>query len=223
MTDRRYSDDEVAEIFERATQVRTSTPRQLPSAEGLSLAELQSIGREAGIAPELVAEAARTLDQPTPPKVPRVLGFPLAVTHTVELGRKLSDHEWELFVVQLRETFEARGKLATEGSFRHWTNGNLQVLVEPSAGGDRVRFKTLNGTSRSYAYVGILMMAMSAVTVGATFLSGAVDSWSALSGIGGMGLLGAGFFVAGVARLPSWARRRREQMQRLGAKLLGAP
>ena len=103
--DRRYSEDEVTAIFARATEVQQSAPQRLSSGEGMSLAELQSIGREAGIAPELVAQAARELEQPSAPRMPTFLGMQLGVARTVEIGRKLSDEEWERLVVRLRVRF----------------------------------------------------------------------------------------------------------------------
>ena len=63
--ERRYTDDEVAEIFEAAS--RPVAPRDEPadsaSPTGLTLARLQEIGREVGIAPEQIAEAAAALDR----------------------------------------------------------------------------------------------------------------------------------------------------------------
>ena len=45
MTDeRRYGDEEVAEIFKAASSARASEGRALSSTSGLSLAELQAIG-----------------------------------------------------------------------------------------------------------------------------------------------------------------------------------
>lgn len=220
MAERRYTEEEVTAIFARATEVQAATPRQLPPTEGMSLVELQAIGREAGIAPELVAEAARTLDRSPEPRVPTFLGLPLGVAHTVELGRRLSDDEWERFVVQLRETFDARGKIFVEGSLRSWTNGNLNVLVEPSDDGDRVRFRTIRSQARPFMAVGLGMIGASAVTVIAVVATGGASLPAALSDVTGMVLMGVGLLAAGSLQLPSWARTRREQMQRLGAKLL---
>ena len=53
MSERRYSDEEVAAIFARATETQESQPRRNTPGEGMTLAELQEIGREVGIAPEL--------------------------------------------------------------------------------------------------------------------------------------------------------------------------
>ena len=65
MTERRYSDEEVAAIFERAAKSQAGLQRQQqPHAlqHGMTLAELQQIGRDVGIPPELVARAARDID-----------------------------------------------------------------------------------------------------------------------------------------------------------------
>ena len=58
MTNRRYTDDEVAAIFRAATE--GSESRALPdaSAGGLTLTDLQSIAREVGISPDAVSRAA---------------------------------------------------------------------------------------------------------------------------------------------------------------------
>ncbi|HYC52702.1 MAG TPA: hypothetical protein VEB19_16435, partial [Gemmatimonadaceae bacterium] len=59
MTERRFSDAEVAQIFERATSGQSIQATH--AAEGMTLAELQSIGREVGIPAEQIARAALSL------------------------------------------------------------------------------------------------------------------------------------------------------------------
>jgi hypothetical protein len=56
--ERRYKEDEVKGIFEAAARERDSRGRAVVSPEGLTLAELQTIGREVGLAPDRIAEAA---------------------------------------------------------------------------------------------------------------------------------------------------------------------
>ena|SRR5712664_49430 len=58
MADRRYDDKEIAAIFRAATEGAQSSPREVPRDEGLTLADLQAIGREVGISSEAVARAA---------------------------------------------------------------------------------------------------------------------------------------------------------------------
>src|SRR4051812_31317665 len=117
MTNRRYSDDEVAAIFRAATE--GSESRALPdaSADGLTLTDLQSIAREVGISPEAVSRAALTLDRPEARSLSTrtFLGLPFGVERKVALERRLTDDEWELLVVELRETFHARGTMGSQG------------------------------------------------------------------------------------------------------------
>jgi hypothetical protein len=217
MTERRYTDDEVDAIFTRASEVEQEAPQRLQSAEGRTLAELQAIGREAGLSPEAVAQAARALDQPAQPIPARFLGLPLGVARTVTLDRRLTDQDWERLVVQLRETFNARGVLRNEGSFRSWSNGNLQVLLEPDGAGHRVRFRTMNGQSRALMLMGLGIVGVSlATTIAGLLTPGA----GALSQFGTLTLIGVAAFAYGALRLPWWARMRQHQMEKLSQRLL---
>lgn len=217
MPERRYTDDEVAEIFARASEREQAARRQLPSVEGLTLAELQKIGGEAGLAPDLVAQAARSLDEPRAPTPPVFLGLPLGVARTVRLERRLTDAEWERFVVDLRETFDARGVIRTEGSFRQWSNGNLQVLVEPDGDGQRVRFRTLRGQSRSFMFFGLGAIGVAAISWFTSGLNGLTPNEVSQALI--IALSGAGMFAMGALPLPRWARLRQRQMDELAERL----
>ena len=224
MTERRYDDDEVAAIFARASEAEQETQRRLPSGEGRTLAELQAIGREAGISPELVAQAARSLDQPSQQPAPATfLGLPLGVTRTVNLDRRLTDEEWERLVVALRETFDARGITRTEGSLRQWANGNLQVLVEPDGEGQRIRFRTLHGNARALMLAGLGVMGVAVATMVAMLLTGTIGNADPLESLGSMALIGAGLFGVGALRLPGWAKLRRRQMEQLSQQLTQLP
>src|SRR5471030_904607 len=172
MTDRRFNEEEVAAIFKQATESQQTPQRQLPSGEGLTLAELQEIGQQVGIAPELVVRAAASLAAAGTETSREMLGLTIGVGRTIDLDRKLTEDEWDRLVVDLRETFDARGTVRQEGSFRQWTNGNLQVLVEPTATGSRVRLSTFNQTSRAWIMGSMLMVGIAAVTTLAGSLAG---------------------------------------------------
>src|SRR5574341_837496 len=143
MTERRYSEEEVAQIIQRAAENQQSTKHQFAMAEGLTLAELQEIGLDVGISPELVRVAAKYLDATGRRDSRRWFGLPIGVSRTIELDRRLSQSEWERLVIDLRETFDAPGTVRSDGNFKQWTNGNLQALVEPVGTGDRVRLRTV--------------------------------------------------------------------------------
>src|SRR5207248_8953867 len=122
MAERRYTDEETAAIFKAAAEVQQAaftTPAAgatAPNAAGgMTLAQLHEIGREVGIPSELVTRAAHGLERGGRVSVRRFLGLPVGVARTVPLQRTLTEAEWERLVVDLRETFDARGRLRSEG------------------------------------------------------------------------------------------------------------
>ncbi len=224
MTTRRYNDEEVAAIFERASEAPPPRGRQPRSvADGMTLAELQEIGREVGIAPESVALAARALDQRGAAAARRFLGFPIGVERTIELDRQLSDDEWERLVVDLRETFDARGMVRYDGPFRQWTNGNLQALLEPTATGHRIRLRTVKGDARSLMAGGLAILGGGTATLIAMLIARGASDLGAVAAVGFLAAMGLGMFLIGALRLPGWARLRQRQMEDLATRLAAEP
>jgi hypothetical protein len=214
VNERRYAEDEVSEIFEAAANPRVSG-RALATAEGFSLAELQAIGSEAGIAPERIAAAAAALElrRGAAPRR-KQLGMPVGVGRTVDLPRAPTDDEWELLLAELRQTFGAHGKDRSTGTLRAWTNGNLHAYVEPSAEGYRLRMGTTKGDSAGLTLLGIFAILMSLVMMVTIELSqgGAVTALVALVGIA--------ILAFNALRLPGWASEREEQMEHIATRAL---
>jgi hypothetical protein len=217
MADRRYNDEEMAAIFRAASEGPQLPAREVPREEGLTLSDLQAIGREVGIAPEAVAQAAHALDVRRGAASRTLLGLPIGVARTVNLNRRLSDDEWERLVVQLREVFDARGVTRADGALRQWSNGNLQVLLEPTDTGHRLRFRTVNGAARASMGAGAMMLAGSAATALSMAVTGHLGD--ALSGITFLALAGVGMIANGALRLPRWARLRGRQMEAIAAQV----
>jgi len=218
--ERRYGEEEVAAIFEAASGPVTSrkeSPAGSDSEQGLTLSELQAIGREVGIAPERIAEAAAVLER-TPPVLPRrtELGMPLSAAHVVEIPRPLTDREWSLVVSDLRATFNARGRESTHGETREWVNGNLHAVVEPTRTGYRLRLATIKGDALALNRMGAFGIIAGAL-VGVTSLVGG-DPASAVSGAVMFGSIAAGAFTFNALRLPRWARLREQQMKEIAER-----
>lgn len=217
MTNRRYSDEEVATIFAKAIEAEDPVLVQTPRNEGLSLTDLQNIGRDVGLTPEAVARAALSVDAGDAASSSTFLGFPIAVERTVMLNRRLTEDEWELLVVKLRDAFDAKGRVSASGSFRQWTNGNLQALLEPTVAGHRLRLRTFKASAQVGMRMGMLLMAMSGVVVISSAVAG--QSGGSWSGAAFLFTVGAGMFVSGVLPLRNWARTRRQQMERIADEL----
>ena len=217
-TERRYTEEEIAAIFEQAVRAEEAAPRTPSHGEGLTLAELQHVGREAGIAPGAVARAAAAMDRSNPPPPPvRLFGLPISVTRTAYLPDSLTDAEWDRLVVDLRETFQATGTVRRDGALREWRNGNLHALVEPTASGHRLRLSTRKGNAQESIALSIGALAMATVFfVLLTTLSEPSLGMTVIMALFlAVGLGGAGLTAL---RLPHWAKKRGRQMDALAVR-----
>lgn len=225
MTTRRYDDDEAREIFSLATTGEARDTLLPAETHGLTLDELQRIGQEAGIEPGLVARAAANLEaRGTASPVRRSFGLPVGVSRSVDLPRAPTDREWEQMVAEFRSTFGAQGQVTTTGGLRQWSVGNLNVSVEPTERGERLRLSTLkddgivlNGVGTVFGGMGVIMGAVVAA-------AGKPEKAIAILGMfAGMSVFS---FGANLIRLPRWARERERQMEAIAAhavKLLSKP
>src|SRR6185369_2512687 len=110
------------------------------------------------------------------------------------------EDEWDRLVVDLRETFDARGTIRSDGSLKQWTNGNLQALLEPTATGHRLRLRTVMGAARAQLTAGLGVLGVSVVTVIAAAATG--HGAEAMAGVGSLMAAGAAMFTIGAVRLP---------------------
>ena len=215
--ERRYDEDEVREIFRRAASRSVATTDD-PQPTGMTLAELQDVGREVGLDPGAVAQAASSLAHRST-GLPRrtYLGMPIAVGHVVPLPRPPTDAEWERLVSELRSTFGARGRITVHGGLREWSNGNLHACIEPDDQGYRLRLGTRKGDAQvlnSMGFAGIAAgtLSFAAMALGGTLPEAVLIPWMISSA-------GVGAFLANVLRLHPWAARRERQMQELARKI----
>jgi len=219
MSERRFNEAETAAIFELAARTQNAEQKELPAGEGMTLSQVTDIAREVGIAPEFIARAAASVRVGRP--VARTfLGLPIGVGRTVELDRRLSEEEWDAFVVDLRETFDARGVVRSEGSLRQWSNGNLQALLEPSGTGYRIRLRSVKGDARPAIVGGLTLVASAVTALVALTAVGAGTDVGAVTALSTMGAAGAVMSALGALRLPGWARLRRQQMESVAERVL---
>ena len=224
MADRHYDDDEAREIFDEASR-SPGTPEgrsaAMTSGSGFTLAELQEIGAEAGIDPLRIAQAARSLQyrpEIVPGPVRRMAGLPVGVSRTVDLGPSFDDADWNRLVVDLRDTFDARGTIHVQGGFREWTNGNLQALVEPTGDGFQLRLRTRKETAWAtlgLSLVGLVFsvfLTLVLLNKGELDVKWVVPAFFALMSVGGV--------VSQMVQLPAWARTREQQMEAVARRAL---
>jgi hypothetical protein len=83
--------------------------------------------------------------------------------------------------------------------------------------------RTLKGDSRAYMMAGLGMAGIGVAATIGSLLAGGGALTNALDGLGPLLVIGAGLFGLGAARLPGWARRRREQMDEIAARIEALP
>ena len=218
-TERRCTEEEVGKILDRATEADSAPAPGAGGPAGLTLGELHEIGREVGIAEEVISRAATSLDRPDPKPTARqtFLGQTIGVGRTVDLPRPLTDQEWNRLVIDLRETFDAKGRIRDEGQFRQWTNSNLQALLEPTETGQRLRLRTVKGNARSSQAMGAAFM-IGGMGMGIASLLGMAADPSLLPLFGGV--IGAALFFASRLTVPQWAEKRSQQFEHIIARLM---
>jgi len=217
-SDRRYDEEEIAAIFKAAAERQEEAKSNRSKGDGLTLDELQQIGKEAGITPEMIADAASSLERvPEVQTQSTLLGLPTSVGRTVQLEGHLSDDGWSVLVAQMRSQFRAHGKTENLGRLRSWRNGNLQISIEPGAKGDILRMRTVKGDAMARLF-GTLAGIIAVVALAVNILSagGSVDFRQVM--ILTLIVAGLGVFSAPVLRLRSWARERGEQMEQLARR-----
>jgi hypothetical protein len=214
---RRFTDQEVAQILATASVESARGGAEAEPAAGLSLAEIQTVASEVGIAPELIAQAAASVarGELIPTQRRTVAGIPVALSRTIELSRSVTPVEWDRIVMALRDTFDARGVVTQEGSIREWRNGNLRAVLERTATGDRLRLATRRGDAAFFPRIGAFLLSLGAVLGMLSTLPGPTAGRYTASAIT-LASLGVGALVRNVLVLPAWARRRREQMEQIG-------
>ncbi|MBT8477378.1 MAG: hypothetical protein KJO06_00575 [Gemmatimonadetes bacterium] len=219
MTDeRKYQEEEVKEIFDLAASNRSEVGLPTLPDEGLTLSQLEEVGAEVGMEPGRIAEAAfavHTRREVLPRRT--FAGVPISAGRVVDLPRAMTDREWGILVGELRETFGAKGHVASHLGIREWTNGNLHAFLEPTATGDRLRLGTEKGNAAGMIAAGAAILILALFLI-ALFVFEELGRASLVIPVL-MALLGSGTLVANVIGLPRWAHQREEQFEYIAGRV----
>lgn len=209
--ERRYSDEEVKRILASAVESDAALSAGAPE-RGMTLAEIQRIGAEAGLSTASVNAAAVALDHaPSVPATQRVLGLRVGVEQTVALPRPLDDAAWRRLVGFLRDTFEAQGRESDVAGLREWRNGNLRVVVEPAGDGALLQMRTRKSNAGTLVRTGASMLGGAAIL--GVFGALAHVAIFAVPGVEMLVMGGAVLTTVGAAQLPGWSAARQRQFE----------
>ncbi|MDX1673309.1 MAG: hypothetical protein R3314_00800 [Longimicrobiales bacterium] len=144
---RRYSDEEIRAVLERAAEIQ-HVEASTPEGSGLTLAELESAAREAGIDVEAVRRAAAELEvrvDTGSAVAARVAGAPTRVTLVRSVPGERDVADLEALIPVIRDAVGASGTRRIVGHTLTWqaqvpnAARDLEVMVSSRDGETRVR------------------------------------------------------------------------------------
>lgn len=115
-----YSEKEIGTILKRAAELSMSEAAS--NAGGLSLEELQQIGREAGLDPDLILKAASELERHTPPREKNLFGGPIRYANDFILEGEIDGATWEEMIAAIRNSFKDPGVVSIRENVFEWTS-----------------------------------------------------------------------------------------------------
>lgn len=154
--DRRFTDREVQEILKRAVEQSPSSGA-IARREGLSLAELKTIGLEVGIDPERLESAARAvvLDQGSRPN--RFLGAATVLNFERTVDGTLSPDETSEVLSRIRRVMGRQGEAQEIGGALEWSakgeSGERHVSVATRDGKTTIRTAANLGNAAVLTYL----------------------------------------------------------------------
>jgi hypothetical protein len=230
MEDRIYSEREVAAIIERAVERQEEAQRLAPPETGLTLAELERLGREVGIAPEHLRAAAAELGAGGGRRSSRT------ATHVyVErwLPGRLNLEAWEDAVAELRDRFgssmgawygqSSGGVVQQIGRSQEWSHTSalgIETRVTVSERGEQVRLRLAQKLGHARSEVeGPLYGALAAFVLAFPFAAAAAGSFALTAAI----TLAAFVLFSGLIYVADrrWRQKKHRELEAL-ADTLGA-
>ncbi len=115
-----YNEKQIGAILKRAAEM--SLDESGPNAAGLSIEELQQVGAEAGLDPDLILKAAAELQQSGPERTKNFWGGPISYANDFVLDGEIDSATWEEMIGAIRSTFKDPGVVSTRENVFEWTS-----------------------------------------------------------------------------------------------------
>lgn len=115
-----YNEKEIGSILKRAAEL--SQDESGPNAAGLSIEELQQVGSEAGLDPDMILRAAAEMQQTGPRRAKNFFGGPLSYSNDFVLDGEIDAATWEEMISSIRGSFKDPGQVSTRENVFEWTS-----------------------------------------------------------------------------------------------------
>lgn len=205
MTERRFTEDEVALILRKATETGTSAAPGR-DVDGLTLEDLKSIGREVGIDAGAIEAAARHVAVARLQSAGGFLGMSVAPRYEATISGELPREKLSDVVAAVRRAMGRQGVVREEFGGLEWQArdafGGRYVSLQPADGKTHLR---VFGNFRDGVF---LSGALGGVSVGvvATAVAATTLKVLGLGALVGAGALPAGFVAGAFGARFVWKR-----------------
>ena len=225
--DRKYNEKEIAAIFKQAARDFESAQQKVHSGDGLTLAEIETIAEEVGISSGFVKRAAAKVDlRHRSAADKKIIGLPFQINRVVQLPESFGDKEWDKLIVDLHDSYGVVGtiKESRQGRMKSWVTDNIQVHVEPTGDGSRLRITSTNGINTLMLLFGgifffVSIMFMAILMTKGKFMTAADDTL--LMFILSLSGLSIGGF--GASQLPGWQKSEEQRIDSIITRALDSP
>jgi len=115
-----YNEKEIGSILKRAAEM--SADDALSTGSGLTIEELQQIGSEAGLNPDMVLKAAAELQRSGPERERNFFGGPISYSNELVVEGEIDAELWEEILASIRNTFKDPGSVTSRTNVFEWTS-----------------------------------------------------------------------------------------------------
>jgi hypothetical protein len=224
---RRFNEREVAAIIKRASELQQVETTSEPT-DGMSLAELEQIAREAGLDPALVRRAASDLDTRVTDRQPSPLsGVPTELVLERTIDGEVPVEDYEAIVLEIQREIGGVGSASGLGRSLVWTmtahdhrrapTRTVQVTITPRNGRTTIRIEEPLRPLTGRLFGGVMGAGLGSGGIVMGIGMSLFNSMPVALGLVG-GVVGASYLVARTV-LGRMVRSRGERLERLMSRL----
>lgn len=147
---RRYSDKELALIIKRAAELEGRVGAEVPGGVH-SLAEIQQIAEEAGLDPELILQAAASLESSALSRKSLILGAPTEFRFHRTIDAEIDESDLGELISTIRQVMGHEGEVSNVlgvAEWKHYTQSEFERALSRSSPRDHVEISPRPGETK---------------------------------------------------------------------------